>query len=82
MGIVEKTIRVVTCDVCGQSCGEQESEISIQVNGGDGRDVGPAHIYGTLRFNQPYGCIKGIVCKACKREWLKRYVMELERDES
>lgn len=81
MGIVEKTVRAVTCDVCQKPCGEHGGDIRIQVNGGDGRDVGPAHIYGSLRFVQPYGCTKGIVCKACKLEWLKRYVIELERVE-
>lgn len=80
MGIVEKTVRICTCDVCQQPCGEQDGNIKIQVNSGDGRDVGPAHIHGALRFDQPYGCVNGIVCSRCKLEWLKRYVNDLERE--
>lgn len=74
MGITTKTVRECTCDVCGKACGEHEGKISIQVNNGDGRDVGPATINGTLTFNQPYGCATGIVCEACKLKWLNVYL--------
>ena len=78
MGIKTKTIEVVTCDICYKQCSKDEGEIVIQVNGGDGRDVGPATITGELAFHQPYGCSKGIVCKQCKKEWLTRYVASLD----
>ena len=78
MGITTKTITECTCDICGNACGQNDGEISIRVNGGDGRDVGPATIYATLIFNQPYGCSKGIVCRACKIKWLHAYLRELD----
>lgn len=74
MGVTTRTITTCTCDVCGKECQQGEGVIAIQVNSGDGRDVGPATINGTLTFNQPYGCDKGIVCRSCKLEWLRRYV--------
>ena len=78
MGIKTKTTEECTCDVCQKPCGKNDGIIQIQVNGGDGRDVGPASIDGKIVFNQPYGCSNGIVCKACKREWLARYVSRLD----
>lgn len=82
MGVVKKTVVDVTCDVCKQACGESDGEVSIQVHGGDGRDVGPTYIYGTLRFHNPYVCDKGIVCKKCKFEWLSRYAGQLAKEQS
>lgn len=74
MGVTTKTVTVCTCDVCGKECQPQEGYVSIEVNGGDGRDVGPATISGMLTFNQPYGCDRGVVCRSCKLEWLRRYL--------
>ncbi len=80
MGIVTKQITSCTCDVCNQSCDKDDGVICVQVNGGD-RDVGPANIEGRLTFFQPYGCQKGVVCRACKIKWLKIYIKELEQSQ-
>jgi hypothetical protein len=77
MGITKREIIEVTCDICGADCKETDSLISIQVNGGDGRDVGPAIITATLKFTQPYGCSNGIVCGGCKLKYLSAYVERL-----
>jgi hypothetical protein len=76
MGINTKTIEIITCDICGVNCGKNDSDINIQVNGGDGRDVGPATINAKLVFNQPYGCSNGIVCFDCKIKFLKQYLKD------
>ena len=78
MGIKTKTIEECTCDICQKPCGKNEGEIVIHVNGGDGRDIGPATITGKIVFNQPYGCSGGIVCNQCKKEWLALYVAKLD----
>lgn len=74
MSVTVKTVEEATCDMCGQSCGKTDGDIYIQVNGGDGRDVGPAYITGTLRFTQPYGVSSGILCDQCKVTWLTKYL--------
>lgn len=74
MGVSTTQITVCTCDLCGSECGNGDGEIAIQVNSGDGRDVGPATINANLVFNQPYGCHKGVVCEVCKFKWLRRYI--------
>lgn len=76
MGIVTKTIKECTCDVCKSPCGENDGNIAIRVNNGD-RDVGPAYIYAHMRFDQPYGCQVGIVCFECKKKYLKQYLQEI-----
>ena len=81
MGIEQKTITIVTCDICGNQCGKDDGAISIQVNGGDGRDVGPATIDGELRFTQPYGVSNGIICRACKVKWLRQYIEQQSKGE-
>ena len=73
MGIVTKTITECTCDICDSVCEPNESEIRVNVNGGD-RDVAPAQVYGVLVFNQPYGCVNGIICKSSKIKWLRTYL--------
>lgn len=73
VGIETKTVTTVTCDICGNQCGESDGEIRIQVNSGD-RDVGPATIDGELRFTQPYGVSNGIICMSCKHKWLQLYL--------
>ncbi len=73
MGIVTKTITECTCDLCGSVCKPKEGEIRVNVSGGD-RDVGPSQVYGVLVFNQPYGCVNGIICKSCKIKWLRIYL--------
>lgn len=80
MGIKTRTVKECTCDVCGSACNEGDGEITIQVNSGDGRDVGPATINGTLTFNQPYGVNQGIVCVACKQKWLTHYAARLSHN--
>jgi hypothetical protein len=74
MGVSVKQVVTCTCDVCGSDCKDSEGEISIEVNGGDGRDVGPARLRARLVFDQPYGCVSGIVCKSCKFQWLAAYL--------
>lgn len=79
MGIVRREIIDFTCDICGAECKATSGDIIIQVNGGDGRDVGPALITAKLRFSQPYGCSNGIVCVGCKLKYLSDYVGDLRR---
>lgn len=74
MGITTRQVEVVTCDICKSECGKNDGGISIQVSNGDGRDVGPATITGTLAFYQPYVCQGGIVCRKCKLKFLERYL--------
>jgi hypothetical protein len=80
MGVVKRQVIECTCDVCGAECDRDDGAISVQVNGGD-RDVGPASIYGTLTFYQPYKCATGIVCRACKIKWLKIYLKDQEQSQ-
>ena len=82
MGITTRTVKECTCDVCGSACGELDGAIKIQVNSGDGRDVGPATIDAVLTFNQPYGASKGVVCVGCKQKWLAIYVERLSHNPS
>ena len=74
MGISTKTVTEITCDLCGAECSVFDGVIDIQVNGGDGRDVGPATLKAVFKFNQPYGVQGGIICKACKFKWLRIYL--------
>lgn len=78
MGIKTHTVTVATCDMCHAECGGTDGEIRIQVNNGDGRDVGPAFVSGELRFDQPYGVSGGILCQACKFKWLRKYLEQEE----
>jgi hypothetical protein len=77
MGITTKTTKECTCDICQKSCQELDGNITIRVNNGDGRDVGPSTINGKIVFEQPYGVSNGLVCKACKKEFLTRYAASL-----
>jgi len=77
MGIKQRTITEVTCDICGKECGESDGVIRARVNNGDGRDVGPAYITAELRFSQPYGVTNGLICPACKLKHLETYVSKL-----
>jgi hypothetical protein len=79
MGVITRTIKDATCDICMAECGEYDGDIEVRVNNGDGKDVGPAYITGTLRFYQPYGVSSGILCRACKLKFLTRYLNELRR---
>ena len=78
MGIEIKTTEVITCDICKSSCGKDDGKITIKVNNGDGRDVGPATIDGQLTFTQPYGVSRGIVCRECKINWLTKYLERID----
>ena len=78
MGIIKKTVIECVCDICQNPCSENDREIEIRVNNGDGRDVGPARIYGVLKFYQPYGCSDGIICFKCKIKFLKQYLDAIE----
>lgn len=80
MGITKKTIFIYKCDLCKAECAEDDTRIKIELNKGDGRDVGPAYLHGTLRVNQPYGTDNGIVCKQCKFTWLKKYLSEVKEN--
>lgn len=62
------------CDVCRKECGEHNNEIRIAINGGDGRDVGPSVIYATVYVNHPYVVSGGLVCAACCRKWLQKWL--------
>ena len=73
MGIVTKTITECTCDLCGSVCQPKDGEIRVNVSEGY-RDVGPSQVYGVLVFNQPYGCVNGIICESCKIKWLRIYL--------
>lgn len=77
MGVVTKTLVCCTCDICREDCYHGDGVISIKVNNGDGRDVGPAFIRGTLQFDQPYVAYNGVVCLECKKKYLKRYLQEI-----
>ena len=78
MGISTKTVTEITCDLCGAECSVFYGVIDIQVNGGDGRDVGPATLTAAFRFDQPYGVQGGIICEACKFKWLRIYLASAE----
>ena len=81
MGIKVTEVIVATCDICYKECGEHDGNITIKINSGDGRDVGPSVIWGQLFVNHPYGCTKGIVCKSCKVKWLQQHIDELKAQE-
>ena len=76
MGIKQVTITTCTCDVCGEDCAKDESALKIQINSGDGRDVGPSYIYAKISVEHPYGCSNGIVCRKCQKEWFSHYFKE------
>ena len=78
MGIQTKTVTECTCDVCGRACKPEDTKLRVQINGGDGRDVGPSMIYATVMVEHPYRCEKGIVCKSCQKEWLQEYINEID----
>jgi len=80
MGIKRTVVISASCDVCGNECQPDDSDVQIRVNNGDGRDVGPAYIHGRLEFDQPYGVSGGIVCKTCQIKWLKQYIKTLEAE--
>jgi len=79
MGIETKTVRIVTCDYCGNTCGENDHRIDFAINGGDGRDVGPTRIQGRITLYQPYGCSDGILCNPCLRKFLKMLIAHYRR---
>lgn len=78
MGVKVREVKEVTCDVCGAACGENDGNIEIRINSGDGRDVGPSLIKARLELESPYKCMKGIVCIACKIKWLTVYLERLK----
>ena len=79
MGVTINTTETVTCDICRDYCEKDDGKIRIEVNNGDGRDVGPATIESELKFTQPYRVSNGIVCKKCKIKWLTRYIKQLTK---
>jgi hypothetical protein len=74
VGVVTKTVKVVTCDLCGNRCGENDNQIDFAINGGDGRDVGPTRIQGRITLNAPYAVSDGLLCNNCLRRCLKRFI--------
>lgn len=72
-----QTITTCTCDLCGNECAEAEGTVEIQIDGGDGRDVGPGFIRGCFAVFLPYG-VDGVdggeVCRTCLLKWLGVYV--------
>ena len=73
MAVKTYSVVEVTCDLCGSACAGDDGNIYIEVNGGD-RDVGPGYISGRISLTQPYKCVSGDICRACKVAWLRRYV--------
>ena len=73
MAVKTYSVVEVTCDLCGAECAGDDGNIYIEVNGGY-RDVGPAYISGRISLTQPYQCVSGDLCRACKVAWLRRYV--------
>ena len=78
MGISTRTVTEISCDLCGSECSASDGVIDIRVNGGDGRDVGPATLTAAFRLDKPYGVQGGIICGECKLKWLGIY---LERNQ-
>ena len=74
MGISTRTVTEINCDLCSEECGASEGVIDIQINGGDGRDVGPSTLRAAFRLDVPYGVSGGIICKTCKLKWLGIYL--------
>lgn len=74
MGVSTRTVTVISCDLCGDECGAFDGVIEIEVNSGDGRDVGPATLTAAFRLDRPYGVQGGIICKTCKLKWLGIYL--------
>lgn len=72
--MAKKTQTVTTCDLCGDECSETDNLIEIQVDGGDGRDVGPSLIRGQVAVFLPYRTERGDICKPCLLRWLGVYV--------
>lgn len=69
-----QTVTTCTCDLCGNECDETDGIVEIQVDGGDGRDVGPGFIRGRITAFLPYRSERGEVCKPCLLKWLGVYV--------
>ena len=74
MGISTRTVTEISCDLCAVECSASDGVIDIQINSGDGRDVGPATLTAAFRLDVPYGVSGGIICKACKLKWLGIYL--------
>jgi hypothetical protein len=73
MGIKVRTIKEVTCDICGVPCGEHDGDIRIEVSDGDT----PTTIEGRLTFTRPYCVTDGVICLDCKKEYLAAYLKQL-----
>lgn len=69
-----QTITTCTCDLCGSGCDEKDGIVEIQVDGGDGRDVGPGFIRGQIAAFLPYRTERGEVCKPCLLKYLGVYI--------
>lgn len=69
-----QTIASFSCDLCGNDCADTDNTIEIQVNEGDGRDVGPAFLRGRITAYIPYGADRGDVCRPCLLKWLSVWV--------
>ena len=69
-----QTITTYTCDLCGSECDEIDGIVEIQVDSGDGRDIGPGYIRGRIAAYLPYRADRGEVCKPCLLKWLDVYV--------
>lgn len=80
MATTTKTVTQVTCDSCGTECKRSDAIIDFPVSGGDGRDVGPTKIKGTIRLYQPYGVADGDLCHACLYKFLSLYMKTLSAD--
>lgn len=78
MGIVERKVLEITCDMCRFPCEADDGDILIYTNTGC-KDGGPNRIEGVIKYYEPYGVSGGIICKLCKLKWLLKYTADLEK---
>jgi hypothetical protein len=72
--MAERTVVTYTCDLCESDCLASDREIAIKISNGDGRDVGPGFIRGTMGVFLPYEVSNGHLCKQCMRDWLTKWL--------
>jgi hypothetical protein len=78
MGRRVDTTEVWTCDLCNGPALPSDQQVAVEVYPGDGRDVGPGFLHGTLYVDIPYGVSRGVACRACKIKFLDIYIQEIK----
>lgn len=73
MGVKVTSVRIATCDLCGQPCDEYENRIDHVVKLGYG-GVGPTRIRGTISLYAPYCCDQGLLCRPCLIKSLESFL--------